>query len=449
MKTASGCRAGCRAFPLTRFRRRNAASFNSFTKQRSRLAHSSSSAKLPRIPRRNPDCFRSAIRRSWGASRPGRESESQRDRTAVYRVIFHLDMDAFYASVEQREQPALRGKPVIVGAPPHQRGVVCAASYEARRFGVHSAMPSITAHHLCPNARFLRPRMDFYRAESRRIMEIVARRGAAIEPVSIDEAYLDFSSECQAADHDAALLRALPVARSLKDEIREERQLTTSIGIAGNKMLAKLASAFEKPNGLTMIPEREKVAFLRPLPVRVIYGVGKVAERILHDAGLRTVGDLQDFPGDLRKLVGSFGAVLRRYAYGEDDRPLDLGNTVKSISSEQTFLHDTENRAELRSCLKEQAAEIAAKLQRRKLHAHTVQVKVRYADFTTLTRQISLEEPIIEARAIYRLGCHLLAWHRLVSRPLRLIGLGVSSLSEGSLHQMELPLIWHGTPQRS
>ncbi len=329
---------------------------------------------------------------------------------------------------------------MIVGAPPDQRGVVCAASYEARRFGVHSALPSATARRLCPNGVFIRPRMDHYKEESRRIMELVGRTGALIEQVSIDEAYLDVSALCQDEDADASLYRALPFCRELKQAIRAARQLTTSIGIAGNKLLAKLGSDFRKPDGLTLIPERDKVAFLRPMPIRVIHGIGRVTEQLLKANGIETVGDLQDFPGDLKRVVGSFGAALKRFAVGEDDRPLELDDVVKSISSENTFLHDTEDRAILRGCLREQAAEIAAKLQKKKLAAQTIQVKVRYGDFTTLTRQVSFEEPVTEARQIYRLGCYLLAREKLVSRPLRLIGLGVSQLREPTARQLFLPL---------
>jgi len=356
----------------------------------------------------------------------------------MFRVILHLDMDAFFAAIEQRDQPALRGKPVIVGAPPTQRGVVCAASYEARKFGVRSALPSATAGRLCPKGIFVRPRMDRYQEESREIVRLLEATGAAIERMSIDEAYLDLSTTCQAPDADSSLRASLPIARQLKERIRSERGLTATIGIAANKLLAKIASDFQKPDGLTLIPEAGKVSFLRPLPVRVLYGVGHVTELVLQQAGLRTVGDLQDHPGDLRALVGSFGPKLKQFAFGEDDRPLELGEAVKSISSEETFLHDTDDRKILRACLWQQAAEISAKLKRRRLGAHTVQVKVRYGDFTTLTRQLSVEEPITEARDIYRLGCFLLGRQKLVSRPLRLLGLGVSSLCEPAGQQLVL-----------
>lgn len=356
----------------------------------------------------------------------------------MHRVIFHLDMDAFYASVEQRDNPALRGKPVIVGASPTQRGVVCAASYEARKFGVRSAMPSTTAGRLCPKGVFVRPRMDAYKTESREIMRLAADSGAIIEQMSIDEAYADVSSQCVAQDPDASLQRALPLAQQLKDRIRSTRQLTATIGIASNKLLAKIASDHRKPDGLTLISERDKVQFLRPLPVRALYGVGKKTEEILNEAGIDTIGALQDYRGDLRALVGSFGPTLKRFAFGEDDRPLELGDEIKSISSEETFLHDTDDRKVLRHCLREQAADLAAGLKRRRLGAHTVQVKIRYGDFTTLTRQISVEEPITEPAEIYRMACFLLGREKLVSRPLRLLGLGVSGLREPSAQQLPL-----------
>jgi DNA polymerase-4 len=356
----------------------------------------------------------------------------------MFRVIFHLDMDAFYASVEQRDNPALRGRPVIVGSPPDRRGVVAAASYEARKFGVRSAMPSVTAGRLCPKGVFIPPRMSHYREESKQIMAIVAESGATIEQVSIDEAYLELTEQCHAASADGSLERALPLARALKDRIRAERQLTASIGVASNKLLAKLASDYQKPDGLTLVSEHAKVQFLQPLPVRAIHGIGKVTEQALLQAGLKTVGDLQDYKGDLRALVGSWGPRLKQFAFGEDDRPLELGDEIKSISAEETFERDTEDRQVLRRCLREQAEEIAVRLQRKRLGAHTVQVKVRYSDFTTLTRQFSVEEPITESKDIYRLGCWLLGREKLVNRPLRLLGLGVSGLGEPEARQLTL-----------
>jgi DNA polymerase-4 len=280
--------------------------------------------------------------------------------------------------------------------------------------------------------------MDRYKEESQAIMKLVAETGAVIEPMSIDEAYLDLSAQCQAEDADTSLRMALPVAQRLKQRIVAERELTATIGIAANKLLAKIASDHQKPDGLTVITEAEKVNFLRPLPARTLYGVGKVTEQVLNQAGLRSVGDLQDYRGDLRALVGSFGPTLKEFAFGRDDRPLELGDEIKSISGEETFLRDTEDRKVLRACLREQAADISARLKRRHLAAHTVQVKVRYGNSTTLTRQITVEEPLTEANDLYRLGCWLLAREKLVSRPLRLLGLGASSLREPTAQQLLL-----------
>jgi DNA polymerase-4 len=268
--------------------------------------------------------------------------------------------------------------------------------------------------------------------------------------MSIDEAYLDVSkvvtdqqslrgpltgSDPQVRrcltpldQADAALYRAVPLARELKRRILAERSLTATIGVAANKLLAKLASDFHKPDGLTLIPESDKVEFLRPMPVRALHGVGRATEKILNGAGIETVGDLQDHPGDLRALVGSFAARLRAFSLGADDRALELDETIKSISSEETFPFDTEDRRILKKSLRDQATEISGKLSRRQLAAQTVQVKLRYSDFTTLTRQITVEGAITEAGEIYRLACFLLAREKLVHRPLRLLGLGVSHL---------------------
>ena len=374
------------------------------------------------------------------------------------RAILHIDMDAFYASVEQRDRPELQGLPVIVGAPPERRGVVCAASYEARKFGVRSAIPSRTAARLCPQGVFLTPRMDRYREESWEIFKLVRGTGVVVEQVSVDEAYLDATHVVEGVPNDvghsddskpppefpedpqdAMLKAAVPLARHLKAVIRKERHLTASIGVASNKLLAKLGSDFSKPDGLTVVLNRDRVAFLRPLKCRALHGVGAVTEEILSKAGIRTVADIQDYRGDLRSLLGTFGPVLKRYAFGEDDREINTLDEVKSISSENTFERDTSDRTILRGCLRDQSAEVAARLEKGRLGARTIQVKVRYGDFTTVTRQFSVEDPITAARDIYRLACWLLGRNQLVNRPLRLIGLGVSSLSPLEGTQLVLP----------
>lgn len=355
------------------------------------------------------------------------------------RVILHVDMDAFFSSVEQRDEPSYRGKPLIVGSPPDRRGVVCAASYEARKFGVRSAMPSRTAGHLCPQGIYVRPRMEVYRAESKLVMAILREAGEMLEQVSVDEAYLDLSTRFPGEETDAALRAALPLAQEIKSRILRERSLTASIGLAGNKFLAKLGSDYKKPDGLTMIPEEGKAAFLRPLPVNRIPGVGPVTARSLEGLGVMTIGDLQDTRLDLRKSMGSFAGRLRELAFGEDHRELDLSEERKSISSETTFLEDTSHRPTLRAALRELAADVAQTLARDGVGALTVQVKVRYSDFKTLTRQVRLEEPLAGEREIYRIACYLLARDRLVHRPLRLLGVGVSNLMPPS-PQLSLPL---------
>jgi len=270
------------------------------------------------------------------------------------------------------------------------------------------------------------------------VMQLVAESGGVVEQTSIDEAYIDFTALCQAEDHDSALLQGLPLGRMLKERIRSERQLAATVGMGSNKLLAKIGSDKAKPDGLLVIPETGKAQFLRPFPVRILYGVGEATAQVLAKAGVRKIGELQDYTGDLRALVGSFGPKLRQFAFGEDDRPLELGEDIKSISAEETFLRDTEDRKVLRSCLRTMANDITEKLQKHRLAAHTVQVKVRYSNFITLTRQISVEDPLTEASDIYRLGCFLLGREKLVCRPLRLLGMGVSGLREPSAKQLML-----------
>jgi DNA polymerase-4 len=357
------------------------------------------------------------------------------------RAIGCIDCDAYFSSIEQRDHPELKGKPVIVGSPPNKRGVVSTCSYEARKFGVRSAMPSSVAKQKCPDAIFLPPRIDYYQEVTDQIMQVLGKFSPTIERVSIDEAYFDLTEAClPASSQDDLLYKALPVAREIKGAILAETQLTVSIGIAFNKFLAKVGSDVGKPNGLIVIPEKDKVTFLRDFPVRTIYGVGEVTEEILLKAGLKTIGDVQDYRGDLRQLVGSWAPTLRKFALGEDDRPLDLSDEVKSISTEETFEQDTDDRKVLKQYLLKAAGEIAGQLTTQKLGACTVQVRVRYGDFTTLTRQITVGDPTNSAREIYRLGCFLLAKHRLVCRPLRLLGLGVSHLVDNKASQIPLNL---------
>jgi len=345
------------------------------------------------------------------------------------RVIFHVDMDAFYASVEQRDNPEYRGKPVIVGSPPDQRGVVAACSYEARQFKVRSAMPSRTAGKLCPHGIFIRPRMEAYRFESGRIMDILRSFTPVIEKISVDEAYLDLSASFEKiTNEDEALEAAMPLARKIKERIRKERELTASIGVSGNKFLAKLGSDFKKPDGLMLVPMTSRAEFLRPMAIGAIHGVGPVTAQHLEARGLRTIADLQDTKINLEPIVGSFAQKLKARAFGNDDRIVDTSDERKSISAENTFLNDTDHRPTLRRALKALAQDVAHSLDQHALGALTIQVKVRYTDFSTLTRQLRVSEPLLHADEIYRLACTLLAKHQLVKSPLRLIGIGVSTL---------------------
>ncbi len=272
-------------------------------------------------------------------------------------------------------------------------------------------------------------------------MEILRSVTPVIEKVSVDEAYLDVSASFEkAGDEDTALEAALPVAQEIKRRIARERTLTASIGVASNKFLAKLGSDFQKPNGLTLIRERDKVEFLRPLSVRSIHGVGPVTAEALESKGLMTIGDLQTTSIDLHGIVGSYAESLKARACGNDDRPVDTSDERKSISAENTFLVDTDDRPTLRAALKELAGEVAQTLEEHGVGALTVQVKVRYSDFATLTRQVRLEEPVTSATEVYRLAQFLLARDRLVKSPLRLIGIGVSTLVPPSRHQLLLPI---------
>ena len=354
------------------------------------------------------------------------------------RVLFHVDMDAFFAAVEQRDRPELRGKPVIIGAQPDRRGVVATASYEARRFGVKSAMPSVTAGRLCPQGIFIKPRIDVYRAESEQIMAILADYTPLVEQVSVDEAYLDVSACVREPDPLVAVPASHRLARELKLRIFRERGLTASIGVASNKFLSKVGSDFQKPNGLTLIPEQEKRAFLRPLPVRAIPGIGPVSAARLLEHSLQTIGDIQDStPERLRAAVGSFAEALHALSLGEDDRELSFDSERKSISSEHTFNVDTSDPRVLNATLLDLAEDVAETLGRKNLTAFTLQVKVRYADFTTLTRQTTLQEPVSGSAEIYRTIRHLLKKEKLLMGPIRLLGVGSSNLAAPS-GQMQL-----------
>lgn len=332
-------------------------------------------------------------------------------------------MDAFFASIEQRDHPEYRGKPVMVGSPPDRRGIIATCSYEARRFGVHSAMPSRTAGKLCPGGVFLPPDMQKYAAESRKIMAILRDFTPTVEPVSIDEAFLDVTA-VRGLFGDAPLL-----ARKIKERIRKECGLSASIGVAPNKFLAKVASDLEKPDGLTVITEENKVEILAPLPVGRLWGVGKVTREVLEKHGYRTIADIQEAdPRDLEPLVGNRASHLHALAWGRDERSLETETEAKSIGSEHTFGADTDDRILLRRTLLAQAEEVAREMREEGVAARKVTLKLRYADFTTLTRQTTFDQPTQDEIALHGAVVRLLEAEKIGGRKIRLIGLSVGQL---------------------
>jgi len=339
------------------------------------------------------------------------------------RKILHLDMDAFYASIEQRDNPSLKGRPVIVGGEAEKRGVVSAASYEARAFGVHSAMPTSQARRLCPQGVFLPVRMDRYRGVSGLIFEIFREYTPLIEPLSLDESFLDVTG-CE------SLFGPAPeIARAIKKKILAQTELTASAGIAPNKFLAKIASDWRKPDGLVEIKPEEVGAFLENLPVSKLWGVGKATEEVLQGMGIFRVGQLARFPREaIEKKMGNFGLELLALARGEDDRPVVSGEEAKSLSQEQTFTPDLQERQIMEQILLDQAEQVGWELRKQKLKGLTVHLKVRYPDFTLITRSQTLSAPTDAGMEIYRTAVKLLDKTEALSRKARLLGVGISNL---------------------
>lgn len=302
------------------------------------------------------------------------------------RWIMHVDMDAFFASIEQREHPEWKGKPVIVGGL-SGRGVVSTASYEARRYGVHSAMPMSRARALCPEGIFVKPHFELYKKTSDEIHQIMLHYAAAIEPISLDEAFMDITGMGKQYPTLGA------IGRAIKAEIFEKTRLVASAGIAPNKFLAKMASDMDKPDGLTIIPYGREKAILAPLPIRRLWGVGVATERRLTEAGFRTIGDIQRAaPGAVEMAVGSQAALLRALADGIDDRPVRPVREVKSIGDEETYEHDLTDTAEIRRRIAIHSDVVARRLRKKHLAARTVSLKVRFSSFLTVMRSLSFEE---------------------------------------------------------
>ncbi|MBM3772283.1 MAG: DNA polymerase IV [Acidimicrobiia bacterium] len=338
------------------------------------------------------------------------------------RRILHIDMDAFYASVEQRDDPSLKGRPVAVGGQPDRRGVVAAASYEARTFGVRSAMSMAKAVRLCPSLVIVRPDFSRYKAASDAVFALFREVTPLVEPLSLDEAYLDVTENAWNEPF------AVNVARRLKAGIREATALTASAGAAPNKFLAKIASGWKKPDGLTVISPERVEPFLQRLPVDALRGVGPVTAGKLRARGIERLVDVRTIDVDqLRETVGSLADWLIQLSYGVDERPVTPHRETKSSGSETTYAEDLTDVARMRRELAEMAADAAAWLARRRLFARTVVIKVRYSDFTTVTRSHSAL-PTQNADALVTRALELLTRTEAGGRPVRLLGVSVHNL---------------------
>ncbi|MGD8985827.1 MAG: DNA polymerase IV, partial [Desulfobacteraceae bacterium] len=343
------------------------------------------------------------------------------DRTVITRVILHIDMDAFYASVEQMDNPALKGRPVIVGGTSN-RGVVSAASYEAREFGVRSAMPIFKAKQRCPDGVYLPVRMNRYQEVSRQVMEILKRFSPLVEQVSIDEAYMDISGV------DKLLGLPRDIGLELKRRIKETTSLTCSIGIAPNKFLAKVASDLDKPDGLTIIPPEKVPQFIQRLPIGKVPGVGKKAVQTLHKMRVVTLGDVRQLrERALFEKTGKFGERLFRLSRGIDETPVVPHMASKSISSEKTLSVNTNDQEILKKKLMTQSEMVGKRAREKGVKGMTVTLKLKRADFTQMTRRVTMEEATNSTNTIYEQGLKLLPQVK-ASTKFRLIGIGLSNL---------------------
>jgi DNA polymerase IV len=347
------------------------------------------------------------------------------------RTILHVDLDAFFAAVEQRDNPALRGKPVIVGGGgPDQRGVVSAASYEARKFGVHSAMPLRTAGRLCPQGIFLPVDGRRYQQASREVMAILRRYTPAVQPISIDEAFLDVTGSRQLFGDGET------IARAIKDTIRAEVRLTASVGVAATKLVAKIGSDLRKPDGLVVVPPGQEAAFLAPLPISRLWGVGEKTAAVLRDFGVQTIGDLAALPPQaMERRFGKHGASLVARAHGIDADPVATGEPAKSIGHEHTFGKDTAEREVIERTLLGMADGVAWRLRAAGLKAATITLKLRDTSFVTITRQTTLETPADLTEPIFEAAAGLLR-KELHGQRIRLVGVTASNFRDRE--QLEL-----------
>ena len=341
------------------------------------------------------------------------------------RKIIHVDMDAFFASVEIRDNPSLRGKPVIVGGTPHSRGVVATCSYEARKFGIHSGMASASAARLCPQAVFLRPNFEKYVEVSRQIRKIFLDYTDLVEPVSIDEAYLDVTVNKRGIPY------ATRTAREIKKRILETTALTASAGVSYNLFLAKIASDFQKPDGLTVITPERAPEILRTLPIGKFHGIGKVTEKYLLEHGVRTGADLLKLSKlELIQTFGKTGEYYYNVVRGIDNREVTPEHEPKSMGTESTFPRDTSDMTELVPFLRHQAEEVAADLKKHGCSGRTVTVKVKFFDFRTITRSRSLKDFTCDAALIFAVARELLEHTEAEKIPVRLLGVTVSNFPE-------------------
>jgi DNA polymerase-4 len=349
------------------------------------------------------------------------------------RRILHCDMDCFYAAVHMRDDPSLAGRPVVVGGDPDGRGVVAAASYEARRYGIHSAMAAAQARRLCPDTVFLKPDFARYRAESDAIFAIYRLFTPVVQPLSLDEAYLDVT------DRLGELGSATAIAHEIRRRVRDERGLTVSVGVAPSKLVAKIASDHDKPDGLTVVKPSQVEDFLAPLPVRRLHGVGPAGERALAELGVTTVAELRRLSLDrLIERFGHWGRTLYDFARGDDRREVRVERVRRSLSTEHTFVHDIRDRPEIDRVVTGMAEEVATGLEQRSLAACTVTLKARYPDFTTVTRSHTLPVPTADAATIAACARDLVGSTEAVVRSVRLLGVGASNLVPGGVEQLAL-----------
>ncbi len=346
-------------------------------------------------------------------------------------MILHCDMDAFYASVEERDRPELVGKPVIVGGSPEKRGVVSAANYVARRYGVHSAMPSATARRLCPNGVYLPPRISYYAEISKQIRGVFERFTPLVEPLSLDEAFLDVTGS------EPLFGSASEIGQKIKKAVREEVGLVVSVGVAPNKFLAKIASDFKKPDGFFVVEPEHVQEFLDPLPVERLWGVGKQSSKVFEKLGIRTIGQLRQWPVEtLKSRFGSQGEHLWQLAHGVDDSAVVPEREAKSISHETTFERDIDDLEVLRAWLIELTEQVAWRLRRHGLKGRTVHLKVRFADFSLITRSQTLPSTTDITDELWQTADAMLCIRLPSSHlPIRLIGMGVSGFDTTGLTQ--------------